>query len=500
MKTQIITLASHDDLISVRDRMSWAKAPRILLVWPLYEQIPLRPLDLRILQQHAAQLGAQMGLVTHHLEIKRDAESFGIPVFRSTADAQRGKWSRGQTVGLRRLRRSGNRLAELRAMSDQIRRGGEHWSSQSGARIGFFALAVLAVFSIASLYLPRAVIVLTPVTIEQSATVNVEARGEGASGILTGWVPTRSIKVTSSASQTMQVQSRSEIPKEKATGTVRFQNLSQVPIVIPSGTVVYSVTPSTVRFVTLLESQVEGKVNASVEIPIEALEAGSVGNLPANAIQSVEGGLGASMTVTNPAPTAGGTNAWEPVPSQSDRDRLRGDLLKELETKAHTQLIALLKAGDVILPETLTLASIERESFDPPASQQGSVLTLAISATYEATYVRGEDLRGLAELTLNASIPQGYMARADTLQVSLTSATATDGDSKPRYNVEASRTVMRAIDPAVVNLLCRGQMPRQALGKLQAELPLAAAPEIRITPAWWPWLPLIPFQISVVIE
>ena len=54
MKTQIITLESHDDLVSVRDRMSWAKSPRILLVWPRFEKITLRPLDLRILQHHAA--------------------------------------------------------------------------------------------------------------------------------------------------------------------------------------------------------------------------------------------------------------------------------------------------------------------------------------------------------------------------------------------------------------------------------------------------------------
>ena len=58
MKTQIITLESHDDLISVRDRLSWAKTPRILLVWPKYEKVTLRQVDLKILQRHAASLGA----------------------------------------------------------------------------------------------------------------------------------------------------------------------------------------------------------------------------------------------------------------------------------------------------------------------------------------------------------------------------------------------------------------------------------------------------------
>ena len=60
MKTQIITLESHDDLISVRDRMSWAKTPRILLVWPKYEKVTLRQVDLKVLQRHASALGTHL--------------------------------------------------------------------------------------------------------------------------------------------------------------------------------------------------------------------------------------------------------------------------------------------------------------------------------------------------------------------------------------------------------------------------------------------------------
>ena len=92
MKTQIITLESHDDLISVRDRMSWAKSPRILLVWPKFERVTLRPMDLRVLQNHARTLGAELGLVTRIPNVKRDALGFGIPVFVTTAEAQRQAW------------------------------------------------------------------------------------------------------------------------------------------------------------------------------------------------------------------------------------------------------------------------------------------------------------------------------------------------------------------------------------------------------------------------
>src|SRR3990172_2913300 len=92
LKTQIITLESHDDLISVRDKLSWAKTPRILLVWPKYEKVALRLLDLKVLQRHADSLGAQLGLVTRRAKVRRDAESLGIPVFISTISAQRELW------------------------------------------------------------------------------------------------------------------------------------------------------------------------------------------------------------------------------------------------------------------------------------------------------------------------------------------------------------------------------------------------------------------------
>src|SRR5258708_30276735 len=92
MQLQIIAFESQYALISVRDRMSWAKSPRILIVWPKYEKVKLRPVDLLILKQHARYLGADLGLVTRLASVRRDAQGFRIPIFESTAEAQRAGW------------------------------------------------------------------------------------------------------------------------------------------------------------------------------------------------------------------------------------------------------------------------------------------------------------------------------------------------------------------------------------------------------------------------
>jgi len=500
MKTQIITLAPHDDLISVRDRMSWAKSPRILVVWPGHELAPLGPLDLRILQQHATELGAQIGLVTRSGGIRRDAESFGIPVFRSTAEAQREPWPKRRAGEWRRSGRNGSRAAALRAMKEQLRPGVARWSTGPVVRIGFFLAAVLAVFSIASLFVPRATIVLRPIAMEQSSNMIVELSPAGSFGVLAGSVPAHTSNVSTSGSQIIPVQSRSEIAQEKADGTARFQNLTRSPLVIPVGTVVYAATPAGVRFNTLLAARLDGRLNAFVDVPIEALEAGGIGNLPANAIQGLEGSLGASMTVTNPDPTAGGLDALETVPSQEDRDQLQARLLDELAAKAEADLAALFTEDDVILPGTLILTSIDEEAFDPLAGQAGSVLSLSMRVTYIATYVRGADLRRLAEVALGSSMPPEYSSNPDTLEVILIPAATSEGNGALPFNLEIRRTIVRDIDVNAANQLVRGASHKQALGRLQSALPLAAPPEIQLRPSWWPWLPLIPFRIDVVIR
>lgn len=63
MKTQVILLDAHDDVTSIRDKMSWAKTPRILLVYPHRSRNLGRLLDLRLIQRHAFILGAQLAIV-----------------------------------------------------------------------------------------------------------------------------------------------------------------------------------------------------------------------------------------------------------------------------------------------------------------------------------------------------------------------------------------------------------------------------------------------------
>src|SRR5258708_19815855 len=134
MKTQIIAVESHDDLISVRDRMSWAKSPRILIVWPKYEKVKLRPVDLLILKQHARYLGADLGLVTRLASVRRDAQGFRIPIFESTAEAQRAGWP-PRPQSRHRTRAPTHPAFRRSTRAGQVNE--PEWQSKPLARIGF---------------------------------------------------------------------------------------------------------------------------------------------------------------------------------------------------------------------------------------------------------------------------------------------------------------------------------------------------------------------------
>src|SRR5574340_300076 len=220
MKTQIITLAAHDDLVSIRDRMSWAKAPRILLLWPAREQVALQPLDLRILQQHARELGAVMGIVCRRESIARDARAFGIPVFRSAVEAQRLPWAPRSRRGRRPLRPIHERLNRLAAMRLRARSSRVDWMSAPAVRMGALVLAVASVFAIASVFVPRATIRLAPEKRKQGLSITVDLVPGGAAASVQSGLATKIAATHVKGQTTMPVLTRSEVAMTNASGVV----------------------------------------------------------------------------------------------------------------------------------------------------------------------------------------------------------------------------------------------------------------------------------------
>ncbi|MEA2008874.1 MAG: hypothetical protein U9O54_07115, partial [Chloroflexota bacterium] len=102
MKTQIIQLESHDETISVKDKIEWSQTHRVLLIWPRRGKILRDQIDLVFLERHCASLGGQLALVSKDPEVHFHAERAGIPIFKTKREAQNNPWRRSWRLYQRR--------------------------------------------------------------------------------------------------------------------------------------------------------------------------------------------------------------------------------------------------------------------------------------------------------------------------------------------------------------------------------------------------------------
>ncbi|MEZ0396887.1 MAG: baseplate J/gp47 family protein [Anaerolineales bacterium] len=494
MKTHIIHLDEQDDVVSARDKMTWGRAARLLLVYPRRGRILWRTFDLRLLQRQAASQGASLALVTRSAEVRRAAASLGIPVFRSEAEAQRYHWPQPRRGP--RFKRLGPR-PDFRLWRASLEWPAAPWRNHPAVRLGVFAAAVLAILFLLILLVPSAEIRLQVETRTQSLTLPLRASPQAETVNLAGVVPSRQAVTVVGGMQTVAINSLSDVPDEFATGEVVFRNLTDEQMGIPAGTIVCTLDEPVWRFVTTADAVVAGEVDATVSVPVRALVAGAAGNLPAGSLAAIESDLGASLAVTNPAPMTGGTDRLAVVPSAEDRAALRQALLADLSQRALEQFEQELSPGDLLFMDTFTVSRILSETYLPAAGQPGNRLTLTLQVEFQVRYAAGEDLARLATVSLDAGLPEGYEPVPGSLRLLAVGEPVTAPEGETLWQMRAEREIRQRVDPAAAAYLVRGRTRRSAARHLAEAFPLLAPPEFRLKPAFWPLLPTLPFRISV---
>jgi hypothetical protein len=494
MKTTLLQLEPHDDLVSIRDRMDWAKTPRVLLVWPKKGRVGIRPLDLALLRRHAAGLGAQLGLVTRAGEMRAAARELGIPCFRNVKDAQKKPWP-DDLLSVRPARRFPR--FDLRAARDNLYPPDPFDARRDPLlRLGTFALGVLALLAVMLVFIPSAEIRIIPPEQPQRVLISVSAAPDVRTVQLSGAVPLQRLAQTLEIDGTALGTGQLTVPDQTAQGIARLTNLTRATVIIPARTILLTRSDPPVAFVTVEEAEVPAGKKSAVDIPIRALEAGSRGNLPAGAVSAFEGPLGLSVEVTNPLPITGGSDKTIATPTEEEFRFLRARLLNDLERDARARLTAQVPNGDVALPATFKLERVFDETAFPAPGQPGEKLTLSLKAEYSLGYVRAADLETLAALVLDASLPPGSAPAPGTL-VQQSASAMVESQGVVRWQVRAERKVRPNIVPGQVIPLVLGQTARRAGSLLQETLGLAESPQISIRPLWWPWLPFLPMQIKV---
>jgi hypothetical protein len=508
MKTYILQLELHDDIVSAKDKMEWGKSGRILVVWPEHGSLLNRRLDLLLLKRHADALGSQIAVVTRDSEVRYHAPRLGIPVFRNQLKAQSAPWRVPHRFRLARTAASlshsagehlsGNITPESRKRAPLNPPPRSRPQPHPVIRIGLFFTSVLAFLLVAALLLPSAQIDLAPAIQEQTVSIAVQASPQNPAIQLSGLVPAHWISATVEGRDSLSASSTVSIPDQSAAGEVVFTNLTDSPVSIPSGMVVRSPGPGAPRFEVTRAGRVSAGPGTRLTLPVRCLTLGTAGNLPPGRLTAIEGLLGTQLSVTNPLPTQGGSVRSLPAPDERDRKELSERLQQALTQTARNEILNRLADDDLLIISSVHLAQVLDETYQPESSEPADQLQLTLRAEFGAYVVLADDLHTLAVNILDASLPEGFIPIEASLEIT-NLGTPDFVQDTARWRLEASRMVEARITEAQAKGFALGQAPEAASQRLLANLPLRDRPAIRLTPGWWPRMPYLPFQIQIRI-
>jgi hypothetical protein len=501
MKTQILRLDPHDDLLSTRDKMNWGRAGRILLVWPEEGRLLRRRVDLILLQRHSLSLGAQLALVTGDPLIRFHARYLAIPTFRDLHQAQSAHWRVERKLRLRQgskpTRRVPRKMESLETLRQAAHPDGANWLELPAARVASFTLGVLAVLVLAAILLPGAQINLAPRIQTQELDFTVRASLAQVVINFSGVVPARTVIVVVEGRDSLEASGTSRVAGEAASGEVVITNLTDQPVRIPRGLVVRNLDATPIRFATLQPAEIDAGPGITATLGVRALTPGRGGNLPAASLTAIEGDLGLSLAATNPAPTQGGTDRSLPVPTAADRRQLYTRLENALQGSALEELESGLTPGDLLFTGTLSITQVVEQDYLPAGDEPSPRLELSLRVEYQAYTAARADLDSLAGVLLDTNLPEGYTPLPDTLSIQVIQSPVLEADGLPGWRMSARRSLKAVVPPDQVTNLLLGATPAEAAARLQAAYPLDAPPAIRLLPDWWPRLPLLPFRIQI---
>lgn len=506
MKTQILQLEPHDDVISTRDKMGWGQANRVVLVWPQRGQILNRRLDLVLLQRHSIAQGAQLALVTRDPDARFYASQLRIPVFKSLKEAQEHRWRIARRRKFRILRSESR--PDFNALRLEAHPPSPAWLEYPATRLGFFSLGVLAFLAVVFVLLPGAQITLSPKIQVQETTLDVVAGPSITSMDISGNLPAQYKTIAVEGRDHIPTTGTVQVPENFAYGYAQFSNLTDKAVAIPEGTIISTLGQpgkESIRYVTTVVGRTPEGIGSYVSLPVRALVPGPSGNLPPDSLAAIDGPLGINLEVTNELSTSGGTARSARGPTLANYNGLYDRLMATLKKTALAELKTTLAPGDLPITSTLTFSQTLEKTFDPALISGASItpaeqLNLTLRLEYRILVVSGAHLREMAARVLDVKLPDRTTPLTDTLQITNLTQPGTGVNEMYRWRMRMRRSTQPNLTEDEVIKIALGLPPEQANLTLAKSLPLGAPPEIRLIPSWWPRMPVLPIRMQVKIK
>lgn len=505
-----IQLDPSDDVLSVRDRLSFIHGKRVLLIWPEHGTVLTRKLDLVLIQREAMRRAIRLALVTHDVEVIKNAEELNISAFETIGASERSRWKRGRSkVFAGRFSRpptlpanANITPAQARALMDEGQSQPSRWRFLWRGAVLVVVLAVVG--GAAYAVLPSAVVTIYPAEQEITAEAVLTASPTVTDvDIDAGLVPATRLAVTVDETGTLPTTGTQALAAIPAQGTVVFVNQTNVSVDIPLGTTISTSAGTPILFRTVTLARVPAGPGQQVEVPIEALQAsaGEIGNVDAGLINTIVGDLSSQLTVRNLTPTYGGISRSVPAVSLQDRERLLAIVRQQLQSRAYLEMLPRLDNSQMLILETVRIAE-ERSDwtvFSAEVGQAAEDLTLTMRAVVEAVAINQRLGQQVVLAQLSRQIPRGYYLRPETVVYQTGPVIQVFQDGSVQFSVVGRGRVAAQIDTAVVQERLAGRSPEEALIFLYTEVNMALdrPPLVRVAPPWLGRMPLLPVRIAV---
>lgn len=491
MKIQIVYVEPEDDFGSIHDKLLWSKAARALLVWPGRGEALNNQLDLVLLKRAAVQQGIVIGLLTHDTDVQSMARKLSIPLFEDLDHLPESNWSVWEVstdqVPKERLTR------ELRKPSAKFT--GPQTGKQPAVRLGLLLLP-LSLFLLGLILLaPAAVIEIYPPTLREIdiLTFSLAERSD----LTNGSVAYDFLELDAQGERRIPTTGTAQIADDFASGEVEFSNLSEDPVAIPAGTIVRGSDPDGPRFRTQETVTLLGGEGSVTTAGIIAVDAGPEGNVAAEMIDTLEGAIGLRINVFNPEPTQGGSSKPQAAVSANDLRRVREELEEQLKSDFIEQASQIITADQYLLENTLEIIDTIQETYDAEVGDVADSLQISLTQKARVIIINREDLRTLIAQSLRSDLTNGYSFAPDSPTILDIREKDTQSPTGVEVEVEVAVRTYQDFDEQIMIEELRGTSRTEAINLIQRMNTGGREPLIRITPSWYPWLPLLSHRIDI---
>jgi hypothetical protein len=490
LQEQVIHIHADDEIAAIRDQLTWAEAPRVVLVISRRNKAMRDKMNLKLIQRTASDQAMTVALVAHHRDTVRLAEEIGLTVF----------WTARAPFGLRNWNGGAAPTFVPDEDGDEVKMiaPAEPRMGRRYRILGAVLLALLIFVVVALIFLlaPTGRITLSPVS-EQTTAYSIITASIANKTVDSNLrqIPAKVSEIPLEGSEQIVPVAKKDVPDARATGLILFTNKTDQPIHIPRGSFVATSSGVPVRFQSTTDVDLAARGRA--ETNITAIEPGPNGNVAKFAINVAEGTFALALNVINQNGTSGGTVKRVPVVSDEDKRRVEEVLVQRLRQEAISRFKTALQENE-FFPEQSVTVTLESETFDKFVDEAADLLTLSAHATARALIVNGVNANIVAVDQLRTKQRSSFELFPDSIEFQAGAILAADLESAS-FELTARGRAASAVDRSLIINTVRNMPRNDAEAWLNRHLTLRQPPLIELKSDWLGLdrMPFFSFRIQV---